>query len=383
MSQPYPVRQLGDLCDVLDSKRRPITKRDRVDGEYPYYGATGILGYVEGFIFDEPLVLIGEDGAKWGAGENTAFSAEGRYWVNNHAHVIRPHRQKLLDSWLIYQLNQVDLSPFITGLTVPKLNQAKMREIPIIVPPLDEQRRIVAVLDKAFAGIATATATAQKNLANAKELFESYQSTLFLEAGESVILLGEMADFRNGLNFTGSSQGEIIRIVGVKDFQDRLWIPDENLAQAQIDGKLADSDILQEGDILTVRSNGNRELIGRCMVAPKMSAKTSHSGFTIRIRPDSDKVDPNYLCRILKSPQARKRLVDGGNGANISSLNQQLLGSLPVPVPDKSRQLEIVRKIDRMMAHSVRLRASMDAKLAALSELKQALLQKAFAGELT
>ena len=187
MNSPYPAIQLGNLCDVLDNKRRPITKRDRIEGEYPYYGATGILGYVEGFIFDEPLVLIGEDGAKWGTGENTAFSAEGRYWVNNHAHVIRPHRQKLLDSWLIYQLNQADLSPFITGLTVPKLNQAKMREIPIIVPPLEEQRRIVAVLDKAFAGIATATANAQKNLTNARALFDSYLHSVFDQANSEWI----------------------------------------------------------------------------------------------------------------------------------------------------------------------------------------------------
>ncbi len=239
------------------------------------------------------------------------------------------------------------------------------------------------MLDKAFAGIATATANAQKNLTNARALFESYQSHLFTEAGDAIIPLGEMASFRNGLNFTGSSKGEIIRIVGVKDFQNRLWIPNENLAQVQIDGKLADNDVLQEGDILTVRSNGNPELIGRCMVAPAMSAKTSHSGFTIRIRPDADKVDTNYLCRILKSPQTRKRLVDGGNGANISSLNQQLLGSLPVPVPNKSKQLEIVRQIDEMTAYTDRLRASVNAKLAALTELKQSLLHKAFAGELT
>ena len=126
--------QLGDVCEVLDRIRKPITKRDRVPGPYPYYGATGVLDYVEGYLFDEPLVLVGEDGAKWEAGENTAFAVDGKCWVNNHAHVLRPDRGMLLDSWLIYYLNQSDLTPFITGLTVPKLNQGKLREIPIPLP---------------------------------------------------------------------------------------------------------------------------------------------------------------------------------------------------------------------------------------------------------
>ena len=298
---------------------------------------------------------------------------------------IRPKTDKIEQRYLWYfmQGKVQEMRQGSQGAAQTVINREMINELLIPLPPLDEQRRIVAVLDKAFAGIATATANAQKNLTNARALFESYQSRLFNEAGDSVIPLGEIADFRNGLNFTGSSKGEIIRIVGVKDFQNRLWIPDENLAEVQIEGKLASSDVLKEGDILTVRSNGNRELIGRCMVAPAMSAKTSHSGFTIRIRTDSSKVDPKYLCCILKSPQARKQLVDGGNGANISSLNQQLLGSLPVPVPDKLKQLKIVRQIDEMTAQTDSLRTSMNAKLAALTELKQSLLQKAFAGELT
>ena len=129
------------------------------------------------------MPLIGEDGAKWGAGETTAFPAEGKYWVNNHAHVIRPHRNVALDEWIIYYLNTTDLSAFITGLTVPKLNQAKLRDIPIPVPPLPEQKHIVAILEEAFDGIKTAIATAEKNLANAHELFESYSSSVFREKG--------------------------------------------------------------------------------------------------------------------------------------------------------------------------------------------------------
>lgn len=144
---------LGDLCEILDSQRRPITKRDRDPGPYPYLGATGAVDFVNDYIFDEPLVLLGEDGAKWGAGEKSAFAVTGKCWVNNHAHVLRPDREKIRDQWLIEYLNATDLDEFITGATVQKLNQAMMRSIPIPLPSLEEQDATLRVLDAALTNI--------------------------------------------------------------------------------------------------------------------------------------------------------------------------------------------------------------------------------------
>jgi len=146
-SSQYPHVELGEVVEILDSLRRPITKCDRKTGPYPYYGATGVLDHVEGFLFDEPLVLVGEDGAKWGPGENSAFAVEGKVWVNNHAHVLRPKRDRLLDRYLIEILNEADLMPYVTGVTVPKLNQEKLRSIPIPLPPLEVQKEIVAEIE--------------------------------------------------------------------------------------------------------------------------------------------------------------------------------------------------------------------------------------------
>lgn len=135
--------RLGDVVEVLDSLRKPVTKEDRKPGPYPYYGASGIVDYVSAYIFDEPLVLVGEDGAKWGAGDKTAFPVRGKSWVNNHAHVLRPLRAALADMYLVSYLTARDLSEFITGMTVPKLNQARLISIPVALPPLAEQSRIV------------------------------------------------------------------------------------------------------------------------------------------------------------------------------------------------------------------------------------------------
>ncbi|HEY4528756.1 MAG TPA: restriction endonuclease subunit S [Luteimonas sp.] len=143
--------RLGDVTEVLDSFRKPVTKRDRKPGPYPYYGASGVVDYVSAYIFDEPLVLVGEDGAKWGAGERTAFSISGKAWVNNHAHVLRPKRSVILDDYLVISLVAQDLSQFITGMTVPKLNQARLVSVGISLPPIAEQHRIVAKVDELMA----------------------------------------------------------------------------------------------------------------------------------------------------------------------------------------------------------------------------------------
>jgi type I restriction enzyme M protein len=108
----WEIKKLGELVENFDGKRVPLSKRERITGEYPYYGATGIIDYVKDFIFDEKLILIGEDGAKWGANENSAFSVEGKYWVNNHAHVLKPNRKIVIDKFLIEILNEFDLSHY-------------------------------------------------------------------------------------------------------------------------------------------------------------------------------------------------------------------------------------------------------------------------------
>ena len=101
---------IENSCEILDQLRKPISQKNRTNGEYPYYGATGIVDYINNYIFDERLVLVGEDGAKWERGDKTGFIAEGKYWVNNHAHVLRVNEDILIDKWLVNFLYFSDLS---------------------------------------------------------------------------------------------------------------------------------------------------------------------------------------------------------------------------------------------------------------------------------
>lgn len=144
--QDWTYKKLGEVATIYDSQRKPVTKKDRVNGIYPYYGATGIQDYVDSYLFDGRYLLLGEDGAKWGANDKSAFIIEGKSWVNNHAHIMR-FDDRIIDSFVEYYLNGKDLTEYITGAVVPKLTQAKLTQIPIPVPPIEEQERIVAELD--------------------------------------------------------------------------------------------------------------------------------------------------------------------------------------------------------------------------------------------
>lgn len=139
-------KTLGEICYIYDSQRKPVSKENRIKGIYPYYGATGLQDYVHDYIFDGRYLLLGEDGGKWNAKENSAYIVEGKIWVNNHAHILQ-FKNNIIDSYICYYLNYSDLMEYITGSIVPKLTQAKMRKIEIPIPPLTEQRAIVAELD--------------------------------------------------------------------------------------------------------------------------------------------------------------------------------------------------------------------------------------------
>lgn len=142
------MARLGDICEILDSKRVPVTAADRQPGPYPYYGANGVQDYVADYIFDDELVLLAEDGGNFGSKDKPiAYRISGKCWVNNHAHVLKP-KQGLDVDYLCYSLMFYDVSGLINGATRQKLTQADMRKMEIPVPPLEEQRRIAALLDK-------------------------------------------------------------------------------------------------------------------------------------------------------------------------------------------------------------------------------------------
>ena len=144
----WRIKPLGKICTNYDSRRIPITEKDRVKGEIPYIGASGVIDYINDFIFDEDLLCVSEDGANLVARTYPiAFSISGKTWVNNHAHVLKfshNYTQNIVESYL----NMINLQDFLTGMAQPKLNRAKLDIIPIPLPEEEEQQKIADCLSE-------------------------------------------------------------------------------------------------------------------------------------------------------------------------------------------------------------------------------------------
>ena len=141
--EPIYKVKLADVCEILDNKRIPITASDRKTGIYPYYGANGVQDYVDGYIFDEDLVLLAEDGGNFGSKDKPiAYRVSGKCWVNNHAHVLRPLKNIDVD-YLCYSLMFYDVNKLVNGATRKKLNKSEMLKMEVPLLELEEQRQIV------------------------------------------------------------------------------------------------------------------------------------------------------------------------------------------------------------------------------------------------
>ncbi len=175
----WSFRPLGDVCDNLDSRRIPVTKKDRASGDVPYYGASGVVDHVARHIFDEDLLLVSEDGANLLARTYPiAFSISGKSWVNNHAHVLQFKNidfQRLVE----YYLNSIPLDEYVSGMAQPKLNQKLLNAIPVPAPSAKESQAIVAKLDTLRTEVSQLQSIYTRKLAALAELRQSLLQRAF------------------------------------------------------------------------------------------------------------------------------------------------------------------------------------------------------------
>ena len=174
MSSEWPLLPLGDLTINHDGKRRPVKESERKPGPYPYYGASGVVDHVDGYLFDGSYLLIGEDGENMRTRQTPiAFMAQGKFWVNNHAHIVTGNH--LADTrFLMYSISNTDVHSYLTGAVMPKLTQGNLNKILLPCPPLDIQLGIVSVLGALDDRITLLSETNATLEAIAQALFKSW-----------------------------------------------------------------------------------------------------------------------------------------------------------------------------------------------------------------
>ncbi len=192
-------RPLEQCCNILDRKRKPVTKSAREAGDYPYYGANGIQDYVSDYIFDGTFILVGEDGSViTDRGTPVVTWASGKIWVNNHAHIIEESGDVLL-RYLYHYIQTIDVSPLIHG-NIPKLTGGDFKVLQIPVPPLPVQREIVRILDNFTELTAELTTELTTELTARKQQYTYYRDKLLDRPHDStkIITIGELGSWSGG-----------------------------------------------------------------------------------------------------------------------------------------------------------------------------------------
>jgi len=367
ITKKWPHRPLSEVVDFLDSKRKPITQKDRVPGPYPYYGANGQQDSVADYIFDEPLVLLAEDGGHFGDADKTiAYQVEGKCWVNNHAHVLRPKKDVDI-RYICRHLERYDVTPFITGSTRGKLTKTAANNIPIALPPLEEQRRIAAILDKAD-GVR-------------RKRKEAIRLTVTNPKGWEVRELGDcVKDIESGWSpkcDTRQAEPEEWGVLKLGAVTYGHFNPDENKAMLPDDVPRQELEI-KTGDLLVTRKN-TYELVGASAFVQMTRPKLMLPDLIFRLRL-IDGIDPVYVWQTLSQKTMRLKLsgLAGGTAGSMPNISKARLRTLPFPVPPQLLQLKY-----REIFNQFWLKKEHQKESEEISEnLFNSLLQKAFRGEL-
>lgn len=233
--------------------------------------------------------------------------------------------------------------PFQNGIRLLNIDMSGYSKIKIPVPPIDVQKQIVEEIAKVDEIVRNADNTIADLENQILHLLERITFT-------SNKKLGDIVTFKNGLNYDRRSNGDIVKIVGVGDFQNNKTPKWENLENIEVNGSLSEDYELHKNDLLVVRSNGSASLVGRFLLIEKEPiVKTSFSGFTIRLRlTNTDIYDSKFLFYYLSSPIARNKIVKNSSGSNIKSLNQTLLSSVEIPMISFDEQKRIVSQIEAL-----------------------------------
>lgn len=363
----YSISKVGELVDNLDSQRIPLSKNERITGKIPYYGSTGVIDYVEKYIFEEQLVLIGEDGAKWGENENSAFIICGKSWVNNHAHVLRPHRNKVLDKYLVEILNKLDLSAYITGQNVPKLNQTNLNEIQIPLPPIDIQQKIVDEIEEIennkllkYTSIKDITYKVNNIVDNISGKFMSLQDVCSSTITDGTHQTPTYCSKTEGYPFI-SAKDVTQRKIDWSSKTIKYIIP-------ELHEKLYKRIAPRKNDILLAK-NGT---IGVAALVEDDYIFDIYVTLAL-LRPNTEIILPKYLLYVINSKHCYSQFEKSiSKGMGVPNLHLNQIKNVKIPLPSIEQQQKIVTQIEELEKQINEAQKAIDAS----AELKNAVLKK-------
>lgn len=355
---------LVDVCEILDSKRIPITKYKRIAGPYPYYGANGIQDYVANYLFDDELVLLAEDGGHFEKSGQIAYRISGKCWVNNHAHVLKAKDNINID-YLCYALQSLDVSSLVNGATRKKLTQSAMKKISLPLRSIDSQLAIVNKLKSTEMQLENA----HKLLSTLDKLVKSrfiemFEHDRFPTAPIGKIALSKMPNARKAFDTTDSIR--YIDISSIDSISCEVTRTTEYLLE---NAPSRAQQCVSKGDLLvsTVRPN----LKNVATITLNDENLVASTGFCV-LR--CSECPPEYLKTIVRSEKFTHDMCQLTTGANYPAIKNSDILNYEIPLPpkeDMNQFAAFVRQVDK-------LRFKTQQQIEKLEMLKESLMQEYF-----
>lgn len=335
---------LGDVSINKDSLRKPITSDKRVAGDYPYYGASGIVDYINEYIFDGDYLLVSEDGANL-LSRNTpiAFSISGKNWVNNHAHVLE-FNTEAERKFIEYYLNSINLEPYISGSAQPKLNQKNLNIIRVPAPPLEVQQEIVRLLDDFTAKTAELQAELNKEYEARKKQYEYYKEVLLCN-NENVdkVKIKDIVCKTNKIKWNQTENTyQYIDLSSVDRETHTLSntsIIDENTAPSRAQQIVCVDDVL---------FGTTRPMLKRiCVIPDEYDGQICSTGFCV-LRAIDNIVQPKWIYHVLNTAQFYSYVESHQQGTSYPSISDSLVKEYEITLPSLDEQIRIINILDNL-----------------------------------
>lgn len=382
----YNYIPLEQAADILDSYRKPVNSKERLnlikgkplDELFPYYGATGQVGWIDSFLTDGEYILLGEDGAPFlNPYAEKAYIIYGKTWVNNHAHILR---SKTNNEFLCYYLNYFNYKNYVSGTTRLKLTQAQMRKIPIPNIPSDEQSRIVAHIEELFSELDKVVGT----LKTTKEQLEVYRQAVLKDAFSDF----EKKDSIRNLTMvvTSGSRG------WAKYYSNSgaLFVRIGNLTHSGIDIDFRDIQHITPPD----NAEGVRTRLQPNDVLISITADLGSIGFVsekveeayinqhIALVRFQNPVQGRFMAWYLRSEYGQKDLLKNKRGGGKLGLGLDDIRDTPVPIVDDITATEIVDKVEEQLSVCDSIEKTVDTALTQADAMRQSILKQAFEGKI-
>ena len=392
-AQPYDVPEnwvwcrLGSVNLCLDAYRKPVNASERANriGKIPYYGATGQVGWIDDYLTDEHLVLLGEDGAPFlDLLKDKAYIISGKAWVNNHAHILKSSFGEFGNWYLMHYLNTVDYGDYVKGTTRLKLTQGSMQIMPFPLPPLAEQKRIVDRIEVLFAKLDEA----KEKLQEVIDGFAVRKAAILHKTFTGELTKKWRAE--NGVSDDSWEEKNFDEVANIKsnlvspfDYLDYPHIAPDSIEK--FTGRLLSYRSVREDNVKSPKHLFYKGQILYSKIRPYLSKAViaEVDGLcSADMYPIEALCNAKYLLRYMLSTEFLVQSTTAGSRSLLPKINQKELSAIKVPLPSLSEQHEIVRLLDALLARERKAQQAAKEALANIELMKKAVLARAFRGEL-